>query len=764
MMTLAQPVAPAAPSPGVEAAIAFLAAAQIDTGFSGAPTQNVVEAVGQWDIDVRVWPTPERSAFSQLSPYGTNDTLNLSRMRVAHAVATAGYDPRDVHGEDLIAAIQATFDGTQFGSRTLSNDDTWAILSLRAAGVPATDEQVQKAALFLEAARAADGGWSFTVSGLRGNTDLTGMTLVALTAAGRDVEGDLRASTFLEGTYDAASGGHDDHGGAGVNCQSTLWAVHGYHALGVEPRAKTLDYLARLDTGAGFTYKEGGRANTWCTAEALLFGSGARYPLAGYVPAAVRKPECHAREAVTIGVSGPFPRTSVTWGDGEAGATRTFERAGEYPFRYHARGSGGVARGADVLTCLSARPVVPLFPDEVRLPHQTPLLLDLAGAYDPDGAIADWEIDWGDGNVTGATPHAYPLPGAYAVTIRARDDSNVWSHPAHVNVTVTNAAPVLSLPARVVADRIAGVALNVTATDPEGDAVALSWSYADLSGEGAPRFVPTAAGNHSLVVRATDAFGAEANATTTVDVVNLPPIVAFLPGDEPAAEARDPDGPTPGLLWTVDGAPVESPIRLTPGEHVVRVVATDADGATAEATRTFTARASGEPSAPPTAAVAPEIVAFDAHLVAGEILGTFMATPQGARAILSWQSDAGAGAREVGSPFTIALDGATWATARLAVEHEGQTTFGDAALLVAPQPEAPPAPTPRAPAPIILASEADPPPQPETETALEPASFTEQTAARSETPFVPSWAIVLLAATLGMLVGSRARSRRRARR
>lgn len=264
----------------IDETLAWLASQQGEASFGAARPAYVVEALAQLGRDPTTWPTADADVWSMLAPgdYGDEHTRYMHDARIAHAVGTAGLDATDVHGVDYVARVRDGY----VGSAGYLLDDVWLILALRANDVPSSDRQIQQAALTIEAARTPDGGWSLGPASTRAGTDATGMALAALVAADRDVAGDARARAFLDGTYDAATGGHHDPTGSPVNCQSTLWALHGYHALGVAPRPETLAYVAHLRQDDGryrYTSSSNAAQDAWCTVEALVWLAGAHFPL-----------------------------------------------------------------------------------------------------------------------------------------------------------------------------------------------------------------------------------------------------------------------------------------------------------------------------------------------------------------------------------------------------------------------------------------------------------------------------------------------------
>jgi hypothetical protein len=174
------------------------------------------------------------------------------------------------------------------------------------------------------------------------------------------------------------------------------------------------------------------------------------------------------------------------------------------------------------------------------------------------------------------------------------------------------------------------VALDATASDPDGDAVSYAW---DLDGDGTFEVRGPAAearygtaGRHIVALRLTDPAGAATVVAQDVVVDNLPPSAAFTlspaapaPGQdvELTSRASDPENGTLQLAqaWDLDGdglfddggaAVVHH--SFSAGEHVVRLRVTDADGRTEVAEQRLDVRAGGtviEVSAPSRSVPAP---------------------------------------------------------------------------------------------------------------------------------------------------------------
>lgn len=768
-LLLAVPAPHAASSDGapddaarVARGLAYLAAQQRDDGtFPYVQAAYVSEALAAAGHDPRAWPTPGRSAWDAMRPYGGYSPY-YAHLRNAYGAAVNGHDPRSVHGEDLVALVRAGFAHGQFGDVTWVNDDAWAILALRAAGVPADDPQIQDAALFLELARAQDGGWNLQTRPVAGDTDLTGMALAALKAAGRDLSNDLRAKIFLDGNKDPATGAHRGSPAGAYNCQSTAWALHGYAALGVEADPRSLDYLRGLQREDGGFSTGTGRSHPWCTAEALVVLAGARHPLPGFAPGTLAIPPLHAHEGATLRLEGPFASVAWRFPDGvHAGAalTRAFPTPGKVPFSVEASGPVGRFRHQGELDVLPARPRLDARVLPVEAGRHEPVVVDATRSTHPapEGRVARLAVDWGDGNASASATlraaHAYARAGAYEVRVHVLDASGTPSDVLTVPVVVRNRAPLLPpLPERVLATRVAPVALPWNASDPDGDPVALSWRVGDRTGHG-PGVAFSTLGNHTVRMVAEDPDGARAEADLRVEVVNVPPTLATLrlPTSPRAHEpfrydvdATDPDGPPPRVAWTFANLTREGPggnLSLASGTHAVTVVATDADGAQRRLEATLVVGAA-EPQPPPL-----QVENLTATLADGVLRVAFASPPPGVAATVAWETDAGAG--EAPAPHAaleVPLAGATEARVRVTLRLGALVASAEAGPLHAPPPTQAPAPVappmdpvPGSPAPEDAApSDAPAPPVPARASWQDAPPVAQETAASTEPATAPA--------------------------
>lgn len=737
LLALLAPVAPAAgDAPPTDAervarAMAFLASTQdaVDGTFALPNQAYALEAAANAGLAPKAWPTRERSAHAAqrivdpdecVGASDPKDCAYYALLRLTHAMGTAGYDPRAFQDVDLVERVRAGFLAVQFGNVTYVNDDVWAILALRAAGVPANDAQIQAAAENVRRAQLPDGGWSFTRTSTLSTTDVTGAALASLRAAGDDTTRNADARAFLLSMQDGATGGFRGSRLQSANCASTVWGIHGLRLVGAPEPARALDHLRALqDPASGGIAQSTYGPDPFCTVEAVVVLAGARYPLPSYAPGKVSAPPIELGAPATLAVQGPF--TWASWSVGGANLTGTRAEwsppaAGAYPFEVVAEGTGTRFRHEGVLRVASPPPTLVLTATEADAYRRHAITIDATASTDADGHVADVEVDWGDGTVTRAplapVSNAYATAGERRARVRVMDDAGVWSAPGEVIIRVHNRAPELTLPPRMVADRASDVRIAPLANDPDEDAVTVTWTVDGATGEGpfTKRFATL--GEREVVFRAMDPGGAATSGAVVVDVVNLPPRVEIVrlpdearPGEAFRVEARasDPDGPPPRITWRAGNATLEGQagdLALDEGAHVVTVEAADADGGTARETRTLLVRPLAT-DAPPSA---PRIASLRASLEGGRLVVEVDASPE-ATLKLSWSSDAGEG--EMALPGSgaheVPLANATRASVRILatrgdLEASRETSVtqavpaaGDVAPLPPPVFDAPPA-------------------------------------------------------------------------
>ena len=144
-------------------------------------------------------------------------------------------------------------------------------------------------------------------------------------------------------------------------------------------------------------------------------------------------------------------------------------------------GTSSNTRSASALIVVNAPPVAKAGPDQ--LVTSSEVRFDGSGSSDPDGTIASYAWDFGDGT-TGSGPkpvHVYRKAGTYLVRLTVTDDSGtIRSSASDTLHVVVNQAPV----ADAGPDQLAAPGQELTfdgsaSQDPDGDVASWSWSFGD---------------------------------------------------------------------------------------------------------------------------------------------------------------------------------------------------------------------------------------------------------------------------------------------
>jgi prenyltransferase beta subunit len=166
--------------------------------------------------------------------------------KLAVGVASAGLDPRDFGGVDLMQEISASYaiSSGNFGAAGSTWDQAWALLGLAAAGetIPLS------ATLALEAAQLASGGWGFDAAA-EADADSTALALQALVVAGRGQESpSAQAGLAFLRSLQTGDGGFAGYDGL-TSASSTGLALQALAAFG--EKATSLDWTRPISGTEG---------------------------------------------------------------------------------------------------------------------------------------------------------------------------------------------------------------------------------------------------------------------------------------------------------------------------------------------------------------------------------------------------------------------------------------------------------------------------------------------------------------------------------
>jgi hypothetical protein len=296
LLALVLPASVLAATPSERAERYLLGAQNSDGGFGAAPRQASSPLYSGWTglglaasgdnaRDVVRRGGRSLAGYLRRSVRGLRDIGEIERTVLV--LRSAGLDPHDVAGRNLVREIQAKRrpDGSiaAFVSYT-----AFGILALRSAGEPAGGSTIR----WLVASQNEDGGFGVARSS-SSDTDMTGAALQALAVAGRAKTGAARRAVGYLRSSQAANGGIAQMTGRTPNAQSTAYAVQGLLAVGAGGPvvSRALAYLTRLQRSDGSIAYSATSSQTpvWVTGQALAALERAPLPIAPVARAAPRK-------------------------------------------------------------------------------------------------------------------------------------------------------------------------------------------------------------------------------------------------------------------------------------------------------------------------------------------------------------------------------------------------------------------------------------------------------------------------------------------
>ena len=168
---------------------------------------------------------------------------------------------------------------------------------------------------------------------------------------------------------------------------------------------------------------------------------------------------------------------------------------------------------------------------------------DGSASTDPDGSIASYAWDFGDGNTgTGVGPvHIYTTAGNYDVQLTVIDDSGLVGS-SQTTADIVAVAPPPQAPVADAGGPYSGtvdVAVQFDgsgSTDPDGSIVSYAWDFGDgNTGTGVnPSHTYAAAGTYDVQLTVTDDSGDTNSSQTTAEIgETTPPPVDPTPPDQP---------------------------------------------------------------------------------------------------------------------------------------------------------------------------------------------------------------------------------------
>lgn len=253
---------------------------------------------------------------------------------------------------------------------------------------------------------------------------------------------------------------------------------------------------------------------------------------------------------------------------------------------------------------LGATGVAPNLPPQAAIQAQVSgrlLTVNGSGSSDPDGTIAGYLWDFGDGSQSSdpAPQHTYAAVGTYTVKLTVTDDDGATA-VTQQSVTVVNTDP--SAAFEVANDFLAVTVDAATSVDPDGSALSAAWDFGDGTTSTGLLASHTYAvnGTFTITLRVTDPDGGSATTSRDVTVhANRSPVASFsatssgLTSEFDASASVDPDGPIAAYEWnfpdgTTASGPQVSHAFAAAGTYSVTLTVRDAQGLTNTQTSTVT--------------------------------------------------------------------------------------------------------------------------------------------------------------------------------
>lgn len=243
------------------------------------------------------------------------------------------------------------------------------------------------------------------------------------------------------------------------------------------------------------------------------------------------------------------------------------------------------------------------------IPTDLGVAFDASTSTDPDGTIASYKWDFGDGVVSNVGPtasHTYAAGGTYQVKLTVTDDRGTTATVTQpVTVQAANVLPTAAFDATMT-HMIVAVDASAS-TDSDGTLATYSWTFGDgtvASGVTASHAYATP-GDYTVTLTVTDDRGGSATASKPVTAAlapNVPPTAALsatienLSATFDASASADSDGHIVSYAWNFGDAvtkttttPTTTHDYATAGTFTVSVTVTDDRGGVATASKQLTA-------------------------------------------------------------------------------------------------------------------------------------------------------------------------------
>lgn len=240
--------------------------------------------------------------------------------------------------------------------------------------------------------------------------------------------------------------------------------------------------------------------------------------------------------------------------------------------------------------------------------------VDGSGSSDPDGSIASYAWDFGDGGTaTGAAAsHTYGQAGTFQVTLKVTDDKGLSnSVTKSISVVALNAAPTAAFTSS--SSGLSAAFDGTGSSDSDGSVASYAWDFGDsTAGTGSkPTHAYAASGTVQVTLTVTDDKGGTGTVTKSVTVTapaaNVAPVASFtssasgLTATFDGSGSSDSDGSVASYAWDFGDSSAGTGLKpshayAAAGTYQVALTVTDDKGATGKTTGSVTITAPAAPS------------------------------------------------------------------------------------------------------------------------------------------------------------------------
>jgi PKD repeat protein len=307
---------------------------------------------------------------------------------------------------------------------------------------------------------------------------------------------------------------------------------------------------------------------------------------------------------------------SYDWdfGDGQScgygpGPVYTYSELGTFTVTLTVTDNDGKAATDTMTVTVYNNPPVAEAGSDVTIYLGTGITFDGTGSYDPDGTVAYYDWDFGDGHSygTGASPYyVYTEHGVFTVTLTVTDNNGATAEDS-CTITVLDNPPVANAGFDITIHLGTAITFDSAGSgDVDGSIIGYDWDFGDGTSHGSgasPTHTYLNHGVYTVTLMVTDDDVATAEDTCTVTVLDNPPEANAGPdktiylGTEITFDgtgSSDVDGSIAGYEWdfgdgTAHGSGASpSHTYANHGVYTVTLKVTDDDGSTAEDTCTVT--------------------------------------------------------------------------------------------------------------------------------------------------------------------------------